>query len=337
MISLRKHIDSYRDSLDEPALDAFRLVLLAIGSCGERAVPGLGLGIDLKMARIQGGLVQPVTSSVLTSTSRQVEAELSGWAGRALEHHNDIERELSEIIGLVSRAAESVSERDQKYARELGDHMGRLSSIAEVNDLAVVRRSVIESTRALKACVERMAEDSKAALVELTGEVAEYRARLAESERMAATDALTELANRRALEKQLEARVTARSPFWLIMIDLNDFKQVNDRLGHLAGDDLLKQFAVELKAQFAAVETVGRWGGDEFVALGYGRLRDAEDKAARIRKWALGEYKVRDGQGLSKIRIEASLGVVQWDGTETGRELLARADRRVYEGKKVHV
>jgi diguanylate cyclase (GGDEF)-like protein len=333
MISLRKHIDSYQESLEEPAIAAFRAVLLAIGNCGERAVPGLGLGIDRKMAELQGGLVQPVSTGLLTSTSHQVETELSGWAGRALEHHNDIERELSEIIGVVARAAEEVSERDQKYAREMGDHMGRLSLIAEVNDLALVRRSVIESTRALKACIERMTEESQTALVELTGQVNEYRVRLEESERISATDSLTGLANRRGFEKQLEARVNARTPFCLIMIDLNDFKGVNDRFGHLAGDDLLRQFAVELKGQFTPLDTVGRWGGDEFVAIAQAALRQAEEKAERIRKWVLGEYKINNGDRQAKTRIGASIGVVQWDGVETGLELLARADRLVYEGK----
>jgi diguanylate cyclase (GGDEF)-like protein len=231
---------------------------------------------------------------------------------------------------VVARAAESVSQRDQKYAREMGDHMGRLSLIAEVNDLALVRRSVIESTRALKACIEKMAEDSKTALLELTDQVSEYRARLEESERIAATDSLTGLANRRGFEKQLEARVTAGTPFCLIMLDLNDFKEVNDRFGHLAGDELLRQFAVELRAQFMPFDTVGRWGGDEFVVITEGALKDAEEKADRVRKWALGDYKISD----AKTRVGASIGVVERNGAETGLELLARVDRRVYEGKR---
>jgi diguanylate cyclase (GGDEF)-like protein len=333
MISLRKHIENYRDNLDEPALAAFRNVLLAIGKCGERAVPGLGLGIDRKMDELQGGLVPPVTSGLLTCMSQQVESELSGWAGRVLEHHNDIERELTEIIGVVARAAESVSERDQKFALEMGDHVGRLGSIAEVNDLALVRRSVVESTRALKACVEKMAEESKTALLELTVQVKDYRGRLEEAERISATDLLTEVASRREFERHLAARVIQGNPFCLIMVDLNDFKAVNDRFGHLAGDDLLKQFAVELRAQFATPDMVGRWGGDEFVAIAAGLLKDGEEKAERIRKWALGEYKVNEGARLVKIRVGASIGVVQWDGAETGLELLSRADQRVYLGK----
>jgi diguanylate cyclase (GGDEF)-like protein len=188
---------------------------------------------------------------------------------------------------------------------------------------------VIESTRALKACIEKMAEDSKTALLELTGQVSEYRARLEESERISATDSLTGLANRRGFEKQLEARVAARTSFCLVMLDLNDFKAVNDRFGHLAGDDLLRQFAVELKAQFTPFDTVGRWGGDEFVAITGGTLKEAEEKAECVRKWALGDYKISD----AKARIGASIGVVEWDGVETALELLARVDRGVYEGK----
>jgi diguanylate cyclase (GGDEF)-like protein len=263
-----------------------------------------------------------------------VEAELSGWADHAFERHNDIERELSQIVVVVARAAESVGERDRKYLREIGDLTGQLSSIAEVNDLTRVRRSVIESTHALKACVERMAEDSKASLLELTSQVEDYRARLEESERISETDPLTGLANRRAFEKQLEARLTTGKPFCPIMIDLNDFKGVNDRFGHIAGDDLLKQFAEELKAQFTPLDTVGRWGGDEFVAIVAGDLKAAEEKAYRIGKWVLGEYKIPNGKRLAKTRVGAAIGVVKWDGAETGLEVLARADRCLYRRKK---
>jgi diguanylate cyclase (GGDEF)-like protein len=128
--------------------------------------------------------------------------------------------------------------------------------------------------------------------------------------------------------------VAQGKPFCLIMIDLNDFKDVNDRFGHLAGDHLLKQLAVELRAQFTPPDMVGRWGGDEFVAIAAGLLKDGEERAERIRKWALGEYKVSGGESLVKIGVGASIGVVQWDGAETGLDLLARADQRVYANKK---
>jgi diguanylate cyclase (GGDEF)-like protein len=342
MISLRKHIDNYttrqKDSggngIQEPVLSEFRTMLLAIGQCVDRAVPSLGVDLNQKMTGLERNLVQPATAADLAQTNEQARKELSVWADRASSHHKDIERELSEIINIVSRAGESTIERDQKYTREIGDLTGRLGHIAEENDLAQIRRSIIESMRSLKACVTRMAEESKASVDQLTAQVQECNARLEDAERVSHTDPLTDLANRRAFEKHLDARIAARQSFFVIMIDLNDFKLVNDRCGHIAGDDLLKQFAAKLKSQFNEAEMVGRLGGDEFVVVTTGRLSDASAKVERVRRGALGEYRISQGDRSAKTVLRASIGVAAWDGSEPAFALLARVDKELYRDKQ---
>lgn len=308
-------------------------MLLAIGQCADRAVPSVGADLNEKMTGLQKSLVQPVTTDLLTKTNQQARIELSQWADRAFTHHQEVEREVREIISAVSTAAASVSERDARYAREITDLTGHLGAIADAEDLAYVRRSIVESTRALKCCVARMLEDSKSSVCQLTAEVKEYRARMEEAERVSHTDPLTNLANRRAFEKQLEAHIAACKPFCLIMIDLDDFKSVNDRYGHIAGDDLLQQFGAELQAQFTGADLVGRMGGDEFIVLTGGPLSGAEAKVASVRKWALGEYKLRHKDQVVKIILKASVGVAAWDGEEAPLSLVARVDQEVYRAK----
>jgi diguanylate cyclase len=333
MISLRKHIDEYRDSVDESGLAAFRSSLAAIAQCGQRAVPPLGQNLSRKLSEIQSRLRKPVKPDVLVQATRQTEAELSIWADLAVRLHEDNEREMKEIVGAVALAADSVSRRDEKYSNQIGELSGKLRSIATLNDLATIRRSIMESASALKTCVEQMAEDSKASLHQLTKEVDHYRDKLRETERISLLDPLTGLANRRGFQNQLQARIEGRTIFSLLMIDMNDFKGVNDRYGHLAGDDLLKQFAGELTSQFSGTDMVGRWGGDEFVVLVACSLKDAHERSDRIRKWALGEYKINTGTETVKVQLNAAIGVAQWNGKETGDELLARADSGVYSAK----
>jgi diguanylate cyclase (GGDEF)-like protein len=311
----------------------FRATLLAIGRCADRAVPSLGVELNQKMTGLHNALVQPVTSELLSKTNEQARNELSEWADHALALHKESERELREIITVLSTAADSVSERDEKYAREIGAITGRLGALAKENDLALVRRSIVESTHALNAWVARTANENRASVNHLTDQVKEYRTRLEEAERLSHTDPLTNLANRRAFEKHLETRVASQRHFCLIMIDLNDFKEVNDRYGHLAGDDLLKQFAVELRSQFTPAEMVGRWGGDEFIVVTEGPLAEAQAMAVRVRTWALGEYKIRHGERRVKTLLKASIGVAAWDGKESGLALLARVDQEVYQAK----
>ncbi|HEX4133277.1 MAG TPA: GGDEF domain-containing protein [Bryobacteraceae bacterium] len=348
MISLRKHIENYRGrplpsetAAPEPFVSEFRALLLAVGESGSRAVPNLGIDLDRKMAAIgeglEEGLAEPAATDLLAKTNERAKAELAQWSDLAASRHNDIQRELREIVSAVAAAAESVSTRDKRYAREIGDLTSRLGVIAQQNDLVVMRQSIVESTRALQSCVERMAEDSKASVQILTNQVADYRMRLEVAERNSLTDALTGLANRRAFEKHLEARIKLGRPFCLMMVDLDRFKEINDHLGHLAGDDLLRQFATELKSQFTPADMVSRLGGDEFVVIMAAGPGDAGDKVELVRKWVLGEYKLTSGDRVVKTMIGASIGIAVWTGKESGLALLARADQEVYKAKRAHV
>ena len=180
-----------------------------------------------------------------------------------------------------------------------------------------MRRAIIEGAHSLRECVARMAEDSKASVAHLTAEVTAYRARLEEAERASNTDPLTRLDNRYAFEKHLEERIELKKPFCLIMIDLNGFKMVNDRLGHIAGDDLLKQFADGLKSQFGPDEIICRWGGDEFVLIVDGKLGDGQAKINRLRH-CFREYKINGAHEDTKVPLSAAVGIAQWDGRESG-------------------
>jgi diguanylate cyclase len=333
LISLRKHIEGYRDPVTESAVDAFRTSLLAMAECGQRAIPSLGEDLNRRITEIHGTLARP-SAEELSSAARNVKEELTAWAGRAIQHQSESERELKEIISSLARTAESVAARDEKYSTEIGGLSGKLRSIAAMGNLGEIRRSIIESAATLKSCVEKMAQESKQSVSDLTKLVDDYRERLVVSERLSGLDPLTELANRRVFENQLQSRVETGKTFSLIVIDLNGFKQVNDRYGHLAGDDLLRQFAGELRAQFRATDLVARWGGDEFGVLVAGPIAIADERVERVRRWALGEYRIQAGEATVTLILSASVGSAEWNGSESAEELLARADALVYRIKE---
>lgn len=333
MISLRKHIDNYKDPIGEAALLAFRAALTAMGESGDWAVPELGDELSRALAAIGETAAKPQTPELLAELSRRLKTELSNWSGRAHKRHRETERVIREVISVIARTSESVAVRGDNYAREIGSVNRNLKSLANLNDISAIRRSILQSTRALEDCVEKIVEDGRESAQKLAREVAEVRARLEESERISSRDTLTRLANRRAFEIDLETRIKSGQPFCLIMMDLNDFKGVNDRYGHLAGDSLLQQFAAKLQAHLPAADLLARWGGDEFMAIVSGPGSEAEKRLAQIRNRTLGEYKIRTGEDEVTIMVSASLGFVQWDRKETGLALLARADRRVYADK----
>jgi diguanylate cyclase (GGDEF)-like protein len=95
-----------------------------------------------------------------------------------------------------------------------------------------------------------------------------------ESQEQATTDPLTSLLNRRAVEAKLSRLVHAKAPFTLAMADLDHFKMLNDSHGHEAGDKALRQFADGLRSVTRAEDVLGRWGGEEFVAVFVGATVD---------------------------------------------------------------
>jgi diguanylate cyclase (GGDEF)-like protein len=350
MISLRKFLDQTEtprlasapaeSEQPEPVpgsadmLGEYRALLIAIADCGERAVPSLGPELKQRISGHGRKLGNTADPTLVRPITQAVQSDLSDWAVRAENLHTEHQRELQQIIAIVASTAENVGRRDERYASEIGTMARRLRTVADSTDIAAIRRSIIHNASAFQTVIAKMAEESRETVSRLSAQADQYRIRLEETERMSLQDPLTGLKNRRALERAFELRVSERQPFSLIVMDLDGFKAINDQYGHLAGDDLLKQFGDELQMQFPVSDVVTRFGGDEFVCLVAGDIAVAEERAARIRKWALGIYKIDvPGNAKLEVRIDASLGVVQWDGDETTADALARADARMYTAK----
>lgn len=153
-------------------------------------------------------------------------------------------------------------------------------------------------------------------------------------EKQANTDELTGLANRRAflclLEKYLAAARRHNHDLYLIYIDLDDFKQVNDILGHRAGDDMLQQVGEILIDVIRSEDGSARLGGDEFaLTLFKANYHGARQVAERIRA-RIGKLTVKGGEDL---KLTASLGLAGRRDGDTPEDLLARADRAMYSAK----
>jgi diguanylate cyclase (GGDEF)-like protein len=183
-----------------------------------------------------------------------------------------------------------------------------------------------------------MTEEGKEVLAHLRKQVEEYQTKLEEAEEVASRDALTGVSSRLFVENQIQKVIAVGSPLCVGLIDIDGFKRVNDEHGHLTGDELLKQFAGELRSICRTTDLIGRWGGDEFIFLFKGRLAEAEAQTDRLRKWVCGDYTVKQtsAQGRSgtiKVRVDASIGLTEYVAGEGMKELVARADAAMYERK----
>jgi two-component system cell cycle response regulator len=162
----------------------------------------------------------------------------------------------------------------------------------------------------------------------------EYHAKLFD---FAARDALTGLYNKRFIVNELEnyCRIARRSSraFSIIMIDIDDFKKINDRFGHLSGDEYLKQFAGLIHASLRDQDIAGRIGGEEFlIILPETAIDGALQLAVRVRKHV--EDFVMEHRNF-KIQTTISAGVCQYEGKiKDTKEFLDLADQALYEAKR---
>ncbi|MFW5689813.1 MAG: diguanylate cyclase [Spirochaetota bacterium] len=153
--------------------------------------------------------------------------------------------------------------------------------------------------------------------------------------RLARTDALTGLLNRRAMQEQLERelRLTSRGrpPFSVLLIDLDDFKGVNDRYGHRAGDRVLVHLAESLGSQLRASDVRSRWGGEEFMVLFSGTHAEAALRVAEKLRAHFAEHPTQvDGD---EIYVTFTGGLVEATSDDTVDSLFSRADKALYQGK----
>jgi len=154
-------------------------------------------------------------------------------------------------------------------------------------------------------------------------------------ERLAFLDELTQLPNRRYLETALDTAMEQRQllgePFGVLMIDLDSFKSINDEFGHIYGDRALEQVGRTLSSVFRSSDVVGRWGGDEFLAIiphGNGHVLGplAERCCALVAKSSISDAE-------ASVALSISIGGAFARKGDTVDDLIHRADERMYASK----
>ena len=334
MISLRQamHVD-LEESL-KSAVDSYRAALIAAADAGAKAYPPTGESLKQGLLKLQENLVNASTPGTFAQTEQSVGQQLRAWGDSASHYYQESADEIKSLLLQVARAAAEVGDRDQRYGETFQSLAERLQGAAKLDNISAMRQSLSSSAVELVNCVTRMTEDGKRTVEQLRAQISGYEVRMQEAERLASVDPLTGVSNRRILERRVERRVAEASPFFVMYLDLNQFKQINDTLGHPAGDDLLKQFAGELRHSLRPTDLVSRLGGDEFAVVVDGAAGDVKQRVADVKKHVNGDYSLATGKGKRKIPITAAIGLSVWKPGITAQQLLSSADQAMYEDKK---
>lgn len=334
MISIKKLIERNEEERFRTTLDSYLSALNAIGESGVQACPPVGSTLRQNLLALQAALSVQSTPGHLQDTGHKVQAEIAQWGCGAAGYFKQRAGEVKELMMILASTAELIGERDQRYSRQFQDFTGRLKGVADLQDLQLMRDALVKSAIDLKNCAEAMAEESEKSVARLRADMVVYKERVDDAERLSGQDPLTGLDNRRRVESSIEFRIVQQKAFSVLLLDLNGFKQLNDTCGHQAADELLKLFSAELKSCFRSTDIVGRVGGDEFVIVVEGTLRDAAPHIERVNRWAFGDYTIHVGETPRKVAVNAAIGAAEWQAGDTLRTLLDRADAAMYRDKR---
>ncbi|MBK4717265.1 GGDEF domain-containing protein [Azospirillum sp. YIM DDC1] len=264
---------------------------------GYLSYPGLGWSV---VAR------QPLAVAYAPATAQMVETVLAGGAMVLL---------FSVLgwmaAGRVTRPLRRIAQAAERIrSGERGAEMPVLGGSAEITSLSATLRDLVDGLTHRDAALVRL-------------------------EDIAYQDRLTGLPNRRYFEQYVEATTAGNGSAAFLYIDLDGFKPVNDRLGHDAGDLVLRQVGERLAACFRGDDVVARLGGDEFAAVLPQRAGveppDLDGLARRIIE-AVNEPVGIDGEA---VRVGCSIGISLWpEDSPDVAETLRRADQALYQAKR---
>lgn len=292
-------------------------------------------GENLDIIGALGRLFSLMVAAVRKSPDEAAIPESSGDKAQSVDPREqslyDTAQALRNILLVMAASIQRTDKAASDSSTMLGDVKSAINTMALPQDLS-------EAQALLMKEIDRVISSNAA----LKGELAKSQAVLNEQQHQiedlrtaVRIDGLTQLANRLYFDEKLTEMIVLRKrygdPFSLLMIDLDNFKTINDSYGHPAGDRILKGVAMKIKASLRGSDFLARFGGDEYALI----LIKTDAAAAQEVAWKLCE-EVRGSRFLlddATLSMTLSIGVAEALETDTEESLLERADAALYRSK----
>ncbi len=255
--------------------------------------------------------------------------------GRMQQAQDEMRQMLATFVDRLSEMSQSTG----SFQSKLEESARAIESAKSLEEIAPVLKDVVDATRAMA----EQSEHSNAQLNDMREHAAQTQAELAklhqELDRVSAQarhDPLTGALNRKGLEEAVEREMSTMrrksQALCVALLDIDNFKQLNDRLGHDTGDDALKHLAGVARECMRPQDTLARYGGEEFVIL----LPDTEqaqgiEVMTRLQRELTKRFFLA---GSEKILITFSAGVAQVGADEGSAEAIRRSDQAMYLAKR---
>ncbi|MFQ5560113.1 MAG: GGDEF domain-containing protein, partial [Nitrospinota bacterium] len=247
--------------------------------------------------------------------------------------------ELKNIIAALASEMSTISVASDSYNDNLSSYAKKLGEADSLTEILDVKQKILNETGEIQKENQKLKNSMKetAALLSASSKkISDLEKELGKARMEMMKDTLTRLYNRRAFDERIEEQLNRfkryGEGFCLIFMDLDHFKRVNDTYGHVAGDIVLKTVASIAKESIRSMDFIGRYGGEEFVAI-IEKTETVSGKkvAEKIRKSIGGHEFIYKNQ---KVDVQVSLGVTGSRGGDTPQSITERADSALYQAKE---
>ena len=266
-------------------------------------------------------------------------AEITEFIDKQKAYLNDREKEFRDIIDLLTKAMATSKAENEDFNLKVYEQSEKLEEIIRLDDIRKVKSALKLEVDNIRAAIRQKQADDEGRVEILSRQIETLSVELEKAREESMRDGLTDVYNRKAFDRQMKNLVQRNSvmaaPFSLLMIDIDDFKTINDTHGHPLGDRVLVSLVHKCREFIRAEDFPARYGGEEFVIILPGAsIKNALKKARHICR-AIAEtiYRVDvDGREI-ELTVTVSIGVSAYRPEDTEIDVIERADKALYAAK----
>jgi diguanylate cyclase (GGDEF)-like protein len=286
---------------------------------------------ECRQAVVSAGDTGTISASInaCSEASQQVLARID-------RQRVDQKKEIASIVAMVREALAIVSGDGHSFSRHIGHSMERFEALARIDDVQQLKAELVREVGALREIAAERQKAFQATCGTFGLKVERLERQLTITKQEAALDGLTRISNRGTFDRScLEWLNTESRQFVLAMLDVDDFKSINDTHGHGVGDRALAAVAQALKSSVRqGSDVVARIGGDEFAVLIADLTLQQAEARLRMLGSSLAAVQFETPAG-APLKITLSCGVAEHSAGDTIESLMERADKALYEAKRL--
>ncbi|WP_298313277.1 GGDEF domain-containing protein [Propionivibrio sp.] len=313
-----------------------KLLQLMVDNVGELVVDDRWM--QGQIAVVSGIVAQPMNTRTISDAERRLKEVIfkqSQLKHSLIEAKEALKQMLAGFVDHLAEFADSTSDYHDKI-EVCVEKIGQAEDISQLQD---VLAEVIGETRIIQINAQRSRDDlrvTKLRVEEAEKRINELEEELDKASMLVRNDQLTGTLNRRGLEEAFDSEVARsqrrKSPLCVAMLDIDNFKKLNDTLGHDAGDAALIHLVTIIRETLRPQDTLARFGGEEFIILlPDTALEDAQKAIVRLQRELTKRYFLH---GNEKVLITFSAGVTDYRRDDTQASVTKRADDAMYAAKK---